>query len=106
EEFLDIVDARRLDEVGAEMVGRVLEHHSEIFEVEAVAQGRFDADVGGDADEDDVADAACAQGAVELRVEEGAVAGLVESDVAGLRLQRVDQVVIPAAARQQSALKL
>jgi hypothetical protein len=40
------------------MMRRVLQHHPEIFEVEAVAQRALDADIGGDADEDDVADAA------------------------------------------------
>src|SRR3954462_11695292 len=73
-EFLDIVDRRLLDEVGPEMMGRILQHHPEIFEVEAVAQRAFDADIGGDAHEHDIADAACAQSLVELRVEEGRIA--------------------------------
>jgi hypothetical protein len=106
EEFLDIVDAGRLHEIRPEMVGRILQHHPEIFEVEAVAKRRFDADVGGDADEDDVADAARPKRRIELRVEEGAVAGLVQRDVAGLGLQRLDQIIIPAAAREQLAAQL
>ena len=45
-----------------------------VFEEEAVAQGRLHADVGGDADEDQVLDVARAQHAVELAVEEAGIA--------------------------------
>ena len=54
-----------------------------------------------------VADAARAQHAVELRVEEAPnSASCARHDVARLRRQRIDQLVVPAAARQQLALQL
>ena len=42
-------------------MGGVGQHDAEIFEEEAVAQGRFHADVGGDAGEDQGADAPAAR---------------------------------------------
>ena len=47
-----------------------------------------------------------AQQAVEVGVEEGAVARLLDDDVAGLRRQRLHQLVVPAALGQQLALQL
>ena len=106
EELLDVEQRRLLHEVGAGMVRGVVQHHAEIFQEEAVAQRRLHADVGGDAGEHQRADAARAQHAVEVGVEEGAVARLGDHDVALLRQQLVDQRVVPAALGQQLALQL
>jgi hypothetical protein len=46
-------------------MGGVFQHHAEIFEEKAVAQGRLHADVGGDPGKHQMADAAAAQNAVE-----------------------------------------
>ena len=46
-------------------MGGILQHHAEVFEEETIAQRRFDADVGGDAGEHQVANTAAAQNAVE-----------------------------------------
>ncbi len=89
-----------------EMMRRVFEHDAEIFEVKAVAQRAFDAHVGGNANEDEIANAPCPQHGVELRIEEGAIASLVKADVAGLRLEFVDQRIIPPAAGEQLPLQL
>jgi hypothetical protein len=61
EEGLDVVDRGLLDGRAAQFVRRVFQHHREIFEMEGIAQRRFDAHVGGDAGEHQMADAACAQ---------------------------------------------
>ncbi len=103
EEGLDIVERRLLHEVRPCLMGRVFQHDAEIFEVEAVPQGAFHADIGGDAAEDEVADAARPQHAVELRVEEAGIARLRHPDVARLGRQRIHQLIVPAALRQQLA---
>src|SRR3569623_1064013 len=69
-ELLDVVHRRVLHRGRAEMVRRVLQHHPEIFEVEAIAECALDAHIGGDPDEHDVADAPRAERRIELRVEE------------------------------------
>ncbi len=58
------------------MMGRVLQHHAEIFEMEGIAQRAFHADIGGNTDKDEVADAAGAQHAVHIGVEEAGIARL------------------------------
>ena len=87
-------------------MGGVVQDHAEIFQVETVAQRRFHADIGGDAAKHERADAARAQDAVELAIEEAAVAGLRNDDVAGLRWQFVDQRIVPAAFCQKRAVQL
>ena len=88
------------------MIDRVLEHQAEIFEMKRVAERALDADIGGDADEDERADSAGAQNAVHIGVEEAAVARLGDEDVARLRLQLVDDRVVPAALGEELALEL
>src|SRR5471030_653589 len=105
EEVLDVEQRRLLHEVGPRLVRGVVQHHAEIFEEEAVAQGRLDADVGGDAGEHQRAYAARAQGAVEVGIVEGAVARLGDDDVSLLRRQLVHDGVVPAALGQQLALQ-
>src|SRR4051812_25465397 len=83
EEFFDVVDRGFLDEVRSQMMDGVLEYDAEIFEVEGVAQRRLHADIGGDAGEHQSADSARAQHAVDIGVEEAAVAGLWNDDIAG-----------------------
>src|SRR3954454_19871077 len=48
EKILDVEQRRLLHEVGPRLVRGVVQHHAEIFEEEAIAQGRLDADIGGD----------------------------------------------------------
>jgi hypothetical protein len=62
-----------MHEIGAEVVGRILDHHAEIFEMERITQRRFHADIAGDPDKDDGFDPARTQNAVELRIEKGTV---------------------------------
>ena len=71
---------------GPSMMGRVFQNDSEILQMERVPQRELDTDVGGDAGEHQVADAARAQHAVDVGVEETAVARLRDDDVARLRL--------------------
>ena len=87
-------------------MGSVLEHDPEILEKKAIAEGRFNTDIGGDADEDEVADPPRTQHAVELGMKEAGISRLVQHDVAGVRLEVRDELIIPLTARQELALKL
>src|SRR3954447_8183186 len=66
EECFHVEDGRLLKKLRAGLVGGVFEHHAEIFEMEAIAKRRLDANVGGDPAEYQISDAARAQHAVEL----------------------------------------
>ncbi|MNE22028.1 hypothetical protein D3C80_1152170 [compost metagenome] len=87
------------------MMRGILQHHPEIFEMEGVAQRAFDADIGGDADEHQIADAAGTQHAVHIGVEETAVTCLRHQNIAGLRLQLIDDGIVPRSLGQQLALQ-
>ncbi len=60
EKGFNIEQRRLLGEGRAGLMGGILQHDAEVFEKEAIAQRRFDADVGGDPGEHQVAYAAAA----------------------------------------------
>ena len=106
EELLDVVDRRLLQERRPGLVCGVFQEHAEIFQEEAVAQGAFDADIGGDAAEGQILHAPRPEQAVEGGIVEGAVARLGDDDVAALRCQLVHQGVVPGPLGQQRPLQL
>src|SRR5439155_12807826 len=86
--------------------GRVLDHDWPVLVEIGVAQRRFDAHVGCDPRHQEGADAAAAKQGVERRPGKAAVARLRDHRVRKGRLQRVDDLEIPGADRQQLAAQL
>ena len=62
----------------------VLDHHEIVIAFPGVARGRFDAEIGGDAAENNGFDAAPAQVQVEIGAVKGTPVAFVDDDVAGL----------------------
>ena len=78
--IISSADALELGEVGGDAV---LEHQAVVAAVVGLAHRGVDADLGGDAADDELCDAAAAQDGVEVGGVERALAGLVDDRLAG-----------------------
>ncbi len=102
--------ALRLDHLQAHLVefreiggAAVAEHDAAVAAVVGLAHGSVDADLGGDAADDEIVDAVVAQRQPEIGFAEGALAGLVDHRLALGRIELGNDVVTRFAAHEDAA---
>src|SRR5262249_6557411 len=106
QESLHVIERRILNEGWPRLLRRVGGQDAEELAVIGLADRRLDADIGGDADEYEMTNVAGAQNVVQRGSAEPAVARFGDDDIAGRWLEFIDELVVPAAVREDLSLEL